>query len=76
MVRKLMAMYETDPSKFEKLHKQAKVQADTTGGTQFNKLEMLFQRAKAGALQSLSNQDNFEADREGMFESKSLKDLL
>ena len=76
MVRKLMAMYETDPSKFEKLHKQAKVQADTTSGTQFNKLEMLFQRAKAGALQSLANQDKFEADREGMDESVSLKDLL
>ena len=76
MVRKLMAMYETEPSKFEKLHKQAQTQAATTTDIKFKHLASLFDRAKAGALQSLSNQDNFEADREGMFESKSLKDLL
>jgi hypothetical protein len=77
MVRKLMAMYETEPSKFEKLHKQAEVQAaTTTSGAGFHKLKNLFDRAKAGALQSLANQDRFEADREGIDESVSLKDLL
>jgi hypothetical protein len=80
MVRKLMAMYETEPSKFEKLHKQAKVQADTTSGTQFNKLEMLFQRAKAGALQKATPEiPGFEGTRDSLdnlFESKSLKDLI
>ena len=80
MVRKLMAMYETDPSKFERAHKQAKVQADTTSGTQFNKLEMLFQRAKAGALQKATPEiPGFEGTRDALdnlFESKSLKDLL
>ncbi|QQO92117.1 hypothetical protein immuto35A_199 [Flavobacterium phage vB_FspM_immuto_3-5A] len=76
MVRKLMAMYETEPSKFEKLHKQAQTQASTSKDIQYKHLLSLIDRAKAGALQSLSNQDKFEADREGMFESKSLKDLL
>ena len=80
MVRKLMAMYETDPSKFERAHKQAKVQADTTSGTQFNKLEMLFQRAKAGALQKATPEiPGFEGTRDALdnlFESKSLKDLI
>lgn len=76
MVRKLMAMYETEPSKFEKLHKQAEVQANTTEDIKFKHLLSLFNRAKAGALQSLANQDRFEADREGMDESVSLKDLL
>jgi hypothetical protein len=76
MVRKLMAMYETEPSKFERVHKQAKVQADTTKDIKAKHLVSLFDRAKAGALQSLANQDRFEADREGMDESVSLKDLL
>jgi hypothetical protein len=80
MVRKLMDMYETDPSKFEKLHKQAKVQADTTSGIQFKKLEMLFQRAKAGALQKATPEiPGFEGTRDALdnlFESVSLKDLL
>jgi hypothetical protein len=67
MVRKLMDMYETDPSKFEKLHKQAKVQADTTSGTQFNKLEMLFKRAKAGALQKATPEiPGFEGTRDAL----------
>jgi hypothetical protein len=76
MVRKLMAMYETEPSKFERVHKQAQVQADTTKDVKVKHLVSLFDRAKAGALQRLANQDRFEADREGMFESVSLKDLL
>jgi hypothetical protein len=69
MVRKLMAMYETEPSKFEKLHKQAQVQADTTEDIKFKHILSLLDRAKAGALQSLANQDKFEADREGMDEA-------
>jgi hypothetical protein len=69
MVRKLMAMYETEPSKFEKLHKQAQVQADTTKDIKFKHMLSLLDRAKAGALQSLTNQDRFEADREGMDEA-------
>ena len=69
MVRKLMAMYETEPSKFERVHKQAQVQADTTKDTKAKHLVSLFDRAKAGALQSLANQDRFEADREGMGEN-------
>lgn len=68
MVRKLMAMYEAEPSKFEKLYKQAQVQADTTKEIKFKHLLSLFDRAKAGALQSLANQDRFDADREGMDE--------
>jgi hypothetical protein len=69
MVRKLMAMYETEPSKFERVHKQAQVQADTTKDIKAKHLVSLFDRAKAGALQSLANQDRFEADREGMDEN-------
>ena len=76
MVRRLMAMYETEPSKFETLHKQAQVQAATTSGVKFKHILSLLNRAKAGALQSLSNQDRFEADREGMYESVSLFDIL
>lgn len=68
MVRKFMTMYETEPSKFEKLHKQAQVQAKTTKDIKFKHLLSLLDRAKAGALQSLANQDKFEADREGMEE--------
>ena len=77
MVRKLMAMYETEPSKFEKLHKQAQTQASTSKDIKYKHLLSLIDRAKAGALQSLSNQDRFEADREGMNEGKnSLSELL
>lgn len=68
MVRKLMTMYETEPSKFEKLHKQAQTQASTTSDIKFKHILSLLDRAKAGALQSLANQDRFEADREGMDE--------
>jgi len=76
MVRKLMAMYETEPSKFEKLHKQAQTQASTSKDVKFKHLLSLIDRAKAGALQSLANQDRFEADREGIDETVSLTDLI
>jgi len=76
MVRKFMTMYETEPSKFEKLHKQAQVQASTTEDNKFKHLLSLINRAKAGALQSLANQDRRQADSEGMDESISLKDIL
>jgi len=83
MVRKLMTMYETEPSKFEKLHKQAQTQASTSKDIKFKHLLSLIDRAKAGALQSLANQDKFEADREGMDENlyearkaKPLSELL
>jgi hypothetical protein len=80
IVRNLMTMYETKPSEFERLHKQAQVQATTTQHAptrvKFKHILSLFDRAKAGALQSLANQDRFEADREGMDETVSLKDLL
>ena len=68
MVRKFMAMYETEPSKFEKLHKQAQTQAATTKDIKFKHLLSLFNRAKAGALQSLANQDRYQAGIEGMDE--------
>jgi hypothetical protein len=68
MVRKLMTMYETEPSKFEKLHKQAQTQASTSKDIKFKHLLSLIDRAKAGALQSLSNQDKRQADSEGMDE--------
>ena len=76
MVRKLMTMYETEPSKFEKLHKQAQIQAATTKDIKFKHLLSLLNRAKAGALQSLVNQDRYQAGIEGMDESISLKDIL
>ena len=83
MVRKLMTMYETEPSKFERLHKQAQTQASTSKDVKYKHLLSLIDRAKAGALQSLSNQDKFEADREGMDENlyearkaKPLSELL
>jgi hypothetical protein len=68
MVRKLMAMYETEPSKFEKLHKQAQTQASTSKDIKFKHLLSLIDRAKAGALQSLANQDKYQASIEGMDE--------
>lgn len=71
MVRKLMAMYETEPSKFERVHKQAQVQADTTKDIKAKHLVSLFDRAKAGALQSLANQDKYQASIEGMDEVTS-----
>jgi len=76
MVRKLMRMYETEPSKFERLHKQAETQAATSKDIKFKHLLSLLNRAKAGALQSLANQDRYQASIEGMDESISLKDIL
>ncbi len=68
MVRKFMTMYETEPSKFEKLHKQAQAQAATTNDIKFKHLLSLIDRAKAGALQSLANQDRYQAGIEGVDE--------
>ena len=68
MIRKLMNIYETQPSFFENLHQQAQVQADRTKEIKFKHLVSLFDKAKAAALQSLANQDRFDADREGMYE--------
>ena len=76
MVRKFMTMYETEPSKFERLHKQAQTQAATTKDVKFKHLLSLINRAKAGALQALSNQDRRQADSEGIDESILLKDIL
>ena len=83
MVRKLMTMYETEPSKFERLHKQAQTQASTSKDVKYKHLLSLIDRAKAGALQSLSNQDRAQADSEGMDENlyearkaKPLSELL
>lgn len=80
MVRKLMAMYQTDLSKFEKTHKQAQVQAATATDIKFKHLLSLFNRAKAGALQrSTPEIPDFKGTRDSLdnlFESKSLKDLL
>jgi hypothetical protein len=68
MVRKFMKMYETEPSKFERLYKQAQTQASTTSDVKFKHLLSLLNRAKAGALQSLANQDKRQADSEGIDE--------
>lgn len=81
MVRKLMTMYETEPSKFERLHKQAETQAATNKDIKYKHLLSLLNRAKAGALQSLANQDKYQASIEGMDEDlyegkKSLSELL
>jgi hypothetical protein len=80
MVRKLMDMYETDPAKFERLHKQAKVQASTTQDIKHKHLLSLIDRAKAGALQRATPEiPGFEGTRDALdnlFESKSLKDLI
>lgn len=48
MVRKLMAMYKSEPAKFEKLHKQAQTQASTTSDIKFKHMLSLLDRAKAG----------------------------
>jgi hypothetical protein len=48
MVRKLMAMYKSEPAKFEKLHKQAQTQASTTKDIKFKHMLSLLDRAKAG----------------------------
>jgi hypothetical protein len=80
MVAKLMLMHETDPAKFERLHKQAKVQASTTQDIKHKHLLSLIDRAKAGALQKATPEiPGFEGTRDALdnlFESKSLKDLI
>ena len=48
MVRKLIAMYKSEPAKFEKLHKQAQTQASTTKDIKFKHILSLLDRAKAG----------------------------
>ena len=51
MVRKLMAMYKSEPAKFEKLHKQAQTQASTTSDIKFKHMLSLLDRAKAGGAE-------------------------
>ena len=68
LIRKFMTMAETEPSKFERLYDQAKVQASTANDIKFKHLVSLMDRANAYYLQSMANQDRFEADREGMYE--------
>jgi hypothetical protein len=75
-ILKLMDMYEANPSQYEKLHRDAEVMARTEKDIKYKHVLNLIIRAKAGALQRLADQDKFEADREGMDESVSLKDLL
>ena len=58
MVRKLMTMYEADPSKYEKLHKEAEVMARTEKDIKYKHVLSLIVRAKAGALQRLADQDD------------------
>ena len=81
MILRLMDMYEANPSKYEKLHKEAQVMARTEKDLKYKHVLSLIDRAKAGALQRLANQDRFEADREGvdedLYEGKqSLSELL
>lgn len=73
---KLMGMYEQDPSKYENLEKEAEMLASTESDPKYQHVFGLIKKAKQKALESLANQDRFEADREGMDESISLKDLL
>jgi hypothetical protein len=78
MVRKFMTMYKTEPSKFERLHKQAQTQAATTKDIKFKHLLSLLNRAKAGSVQP-KEIPGFEGTRDALdnlFESKSLKDLI
>lgn len=73
LIRKFMTMAETEPSKFERLYDQAKVQASTTNDIKFKHLVSLMDRANAHYLQSMANQDRFDADREGMNEDDHLQ---
>lgn len=73
LIRKFMTMAETEPSKFERLYDQAKVQASTTNDIKFKHLVSLMDRANAYYLQSMANQDRFDADREGMNEDDHLQ---
>ena len=75
-ILRLMDMYEADPSKYEKLHKEAEVMARTEKDIKYKHVLSLIVRAKAGALQRLSDQDKRQADSEGMDETVSLTDLI
>jgi hypothetical protein len=75
-ILRLMDMYEADPSKYEKLHKEAEVMARTEKDIKYKHVLSLIVRAKAGALQRLSDQDKRQADSEGIDESVSLIDLI
>jgi len=68
LIRKFIEMAETQPTKFEKLYRQAKTQASTTSGIKFKHLLSLMDRANAFYHQSMANQDRFDASREGMDE--------
>lgn len=68
LIRKFITMAETEPTKFDRLHKQAKVQADTTSDIELKHVLSLMDKASAYYLQSMANQDRFDADREGMYE--------
>lgn len=68
LIRKFITMAETEPTKFDRLHKQAKVQADTTSDIELKHVLSLMDKASAYYLQSMTNQDRFDADREGMYE--------
>ena len=68
LIRKFITMAETEPSKFDRLYKQAKVQADTTSDIELKHVLSLMDKASAYYLQSMANQDRFDADREGMYE--------
>lgn len=68
LIRKFITMAETEPTKFDRLHKQAKVQADTTSDIELKHILSLMDKASAYYLQSMTNQDRFDADREGMYE--------
>jgi hypothetical protein len=78
---KLMGMYEYDPSKYENLEKEAEMLASTESDPKYKHVFGLIKKAKEKALESLANQDRFEADREGMDEdlyegNKPLSELL
>ena len=75
-ILRLMDMYEADPSKYEKLHKEAEVMARTEKDIKYKHVLSLIVRAKAGALQRLSDQGKRQADSEGMDETVSLTDLI
>lgn len=68
LIRKFITMAETEPTKFDRIHKQAKVQADTTSDIELKHVLSLMDKASAYYLQSMANQDRFDADREGMYE--------
>lgn len=79
-ILRLMDMYEADPVKYEKLHKEAEVMARTEKDIKYKHLLSLIVRAKAGALQRATPEiPGFEGTRDALdnlFESKSLKDLI